>query len=109
MSEGEAKKYVVRDFDDALAMLDALEEFFEKARKAYERFKRLIKQLGPEESKPRFSFSTGHGRLEDEFMRMVMDEYMKRKARLSHVELTPEEQKEIDGVIDKLRERRVEG
>lgn len=103
MSEGEARKYVVRDFDDALAMLDALEEFFEKAKKAHERFKRLIKQLSPEEDRPRFSFSGGRGRLEEEFVRMVMDEYMKRRARPSHVELTPEEEKEIDEVVDKLR------
>ena len=109
MSEGEARKYVVRDFDDAIAMIDALEEFFDKVRKAHERFKRLVKQLSLEEDRPRFSFTSRGGRLEEEFMRMVMEEYLKRRGLSGGGELSPEEEKEIDRVVDKLRRGGGEG
>ena len=105
------RRFVIETFDDAIEAIAALEEFFSKMKKSQERFRRLLKTIGVEEERPRFSFRAG-ARPEDEFMRLAIEEaineVMKRRGLASskEPELTEEEEKEIDKVVDEFEKRR---
>jgi len=105
------RRFVIETFDDAIEAIAALEDFFSKVKKSQERFKRLIKTLGVEEERPRFSFRPG-AKIEDEFMRYAVERVLEEAAKRRGLtpsrepELTEEEEKEIDKVVDEFEKRR---
>ena len=118
----EERKYSCESLEDALAMLEAIEDFLKKQeefQKKLEQVKaRLVRLAGEKLRGFGYGGSGRRNRLEDyieEMAEQAMAEAMekvvqtvKAKQRPAGVELTPEEEREIDRALQKFVEAKKE-
>ena len=108
----EGEKVVIKDLDEAIKYVEALEEFFTKYDKAYKKFRLMIKRFYPAEKKA-ISFGTnifsgkGMEKLVEDIVNRILEEKFGRPKEEAEEEIEREAEREAEEIIKKLKETSV--
>lgn len=97
---GEKRRFTVETLDDAIEMLNALEEFFSKYENARKRFIKLVQKYG---GSPRFTYTYGRRPSGIEsYLEDLMRQELEKALRATLGRRISEE--EVDKIISEVRE-----
>ena len=105
----EGEKVVIRDLDEAMKYVEALEEFFTKYDKAYKKFRLMVKRFYPQEKKA-ISFGTnifsgkGMEKLVEDIVNKILEERLGRPKEEAEEAIEEEAEREAEEIIKKLKE-----
>jgi len=108
----EEGRVVIKDLDEAMRYVEALEEFFAKYDKAYKKFRLMVKRFYPAERKA-ISFGTnifsgkGMERLVEEIVNRILEERLGKPREEHEEEIEREAEREAEEIIKKLKETSV--
>jgi len=99
------EKIVIKDLDEALKYIEALDEFFTKYNRAYNRFKNMVRKLGFAEKKTfSYAFNPMTGRGMDKFIEQIVERVLEE--RLGQAK--PSEKEEYEEEIEREADREAE-
>ncbi|RLF17390.1 MAG: hypothetical protein DRZ82_09850 [Thermoprotei archaeon] len=107
------EKIVIKDLDEALKYIEALDEFFTKYNKAYNKFKSMVRKLGFAEKKTfSYGFNPLSGKGMDKLIEQIVEKYLEERLGQSkpseEEEYDEEADREAEELIQKLREMKKE-
>ena len=108
----EGEKVAIKDLDEAMRYVEALEEFFTKYEKAYKKFRLMVRRFYPAEKKA-ISFGTnvfsgkGMEKLIEEVVNKILEEKFGRQREEPEEAIEEEAEKEAEEIIKKLKETSV--
>jgi len=99
------EKIVIKDLDEALKYIEALDEFFTKYNKAYNKFKNMVRKLGFAEKKTfSYGFNPLSGKGMDKLIEQIVEEYLEKKFSQQRQEEKDEYEEEVDKEADREAE-----